>query len=120
MSVTMSGKEFKAFFADGTVWVSNGMDWWMEEDSIFHNGVPWKGTPDIDVIADDAVMEIKNGYITCGYVGHEDISLQDAARRWLKKQKTITVTIELENGGEGIARLLSVVSEIGAKLIVSG
>jgi len=99
MAVKLSGLNFNYFMTAEEPWEG---DAWMEEEELLFDGKPWEDGYPAPI---SSVVTIKSG--TIRRTGdREDESLVVVARRWLKKQNTARLIVEVPRDKEAAARAL--------------
>ena len=98
-NITLTGAEFKAFYADPAIWPTDAY----HDDTVVHvNGIQDDGTLDLAEIADDAMVAVEDGGVIIypAPAGGEDVKdFYAVLKKWLKARTTTTllVTVDKQN-----------------------
>jgi hypothetical protein len=115
MSVKTDGATFKRYFKDDSprAWPK---DTYFDDDLILVDGED-SGDKEIDLseIADSAVVEIKAGTVLIDADPEKAVAMTTHFKRWLKKQNTVTLLVEVPREKESAVRVA--VMETGGKVI---
>ncbi len=92
--VRMDGVTFKRYFEDNQAWPEGT---YYDDAEILIDGTPFTDGVDTDALADNAIIEIRDGLILHeSDVGVDGTSLVSHARRWLKQQTLQRLIVEVD------------------------
>ena len=96
MALKLSGKDFKAFYGDTSIWTPGTY----HDDVLLRvNGEVFMSdsmtTAVVTDIPDGAVVELVSGYLLHGGNINAKADLQSVLRAWLREQKAITVPVSI-------------------------
>lgn len=96
MAVKMTGKEFKSFMDDSDVWGPRDAiePTYCDDTAVTVNGTDLGMDWDLDEIEDTDIVKITAGYMCDRHSTKVPESFDGAARWWLKRQTTTTLTVE--------------------------
>lgn len=90
MAIKTTGKDFKRFYDDPSVW----LDGYYHDDTVITvDGKLDEGDIDLAEIEDAAVVVVSSGWII-NADGDAVVALGVALKRWLKKQDAVSFTVE--------------------------
>jgi len=99
MAVKMSGADFKAFVADDTIWPDSILGW-LEDEEVTVNGKINDEDEAWDKCEPGDLIVIIAGSIRFLDRNKDDIELTTLAKRWLKKNNTVTLLVEVTRDNE--------------------
>lgn len=91
MAVKTIGAEFKAFYADESLWPK---DSWHDDASLSVDGVEQPDGIDVDNLSDTAVVTIEGGFVKG--IDDDEPSLETFFKRWRKQQNTTIFTVSCD------------------------
>lgn len=115
MALVTSGKHFKEFYNDDSVWGSIG--WFEGPDGTVTVDGKDSDHFDLYTISDSSVVKVRQGTLYHATDTHNSApaSLQTVLRKWLKNKQTETIVIEVSK--DSYDKVVSAVKELGGRIL---